>query len=135
HEWGAIVSEALEALPELVDVDRSGDEGARQVSLKIDTDAAHRLGVDVSMVGAVLNSSFSQRQVATLYDSLNQYHVVMELDPRYTQGPEVLEQVYVIGSNGQRVPLSSFASYDFNIAPDRVNHRGAFAAMRVEFAL
>ena len=61
------------------------------------------------MIGSVLNNSFSQRQVATLYDNQNQYHVVMELDPRYTRDPVVLQDVKVIGRNGERVPLSAFS--------------------------
>ncbi len=133
--WAPKISEALEKLPELVDVQKTGDEGARQVRLEIDTDAARRLGVDTRMIGSVLNNAFSQRQVATLYDSLNQYHVVMELDPRYTQTPDVLDDVYVIGNEGQRVPLSAFSRYSYSIAPDRVNHKGPFAAMRIGFGL
>ena len=135
RQWTPIVSAALEKLPELRSVEKTGDEGARQVRLEIDTDAARRLGVDASMVGSMLNNAFSQRQVATLYDRLNQYHVVMELDPRYTRDPTVLDQVYVIGSQGQRVPLSAFSRYDYGIAPDRINHMGAFASTRVEFTL
>ncbi len=134
REWVPKVAAELEARPELVDVEKRGDEGARQVRLTFDTDMARRLGVDVNMIGAVLNNAFSQRQVATLYDRLNQYHVVMELDPRYTQNPEVLEQVYVIGAEGQRIPLSVFSRHSYSIAPDRVNHWGPFAAVGIDFA-
>jgi Cation/multidrug efflux pump len=135
REWTPKVRDALAALPQLVDVDSSGDEGMRQVQLEIDREAAARLGVDMRMVGTVLNNSFSQRQVATLYDSLNQYRVVMELDQRYTTSPETLDQVYVIGGNGQRVPLSAFARWDYGMAPDRIQHRSQFVATRVSFAL
>src|SRR5690606_9390621 len=135
REWTPKVQEALAALPQLVDVESSGDEGMRQVQLEIDREAAARLGVDMRMVGTVLNNSFSQRQVATLYDSLNQYRVVMELDPRYTSSPQTLEQVYVIGTAGRRVPLSAFASWGYGMAPDRIQHRSQFVATRVSFAL
>ena len=135
REWAPKVSDALSQLPELEDVDKTGDEGARQVRLEIDGDAARRLGVDSQMIGSVLNNSFSQRQVATLYDNQNQYHVVMELDPRYTRDPVVLQDVKVIGRNGERVPLSAFSRYIMGVAPDRIMHRGAFASMRVGFAL
>ncbi len=135
REWTPKVRDALAALPQLVDVDSSGDEGMRQVQLEIDREAAARLGVDMRMVGTVLNNSFSQRQVATLYDSLNQYRVVMELDQRYTTSPETLDQVYVIGGNGQRVPLSAFARWDYGMAPDRIQHRSQFVATRISFAL
>ncbi|MFA7488781.1 MAG: efflux RND transporter permease subunit, partial [Lysobacteraceae bacterium] len=135
RSWTTRVADALTLLPELVDVQASGDEGARQVALDIDRNAAARLGVDMRTIASVLSNSFSQRQIATLYDSLNQYRVVMELDPRHTQHPDTLDQVYAIAGDGQRVPLSAFASYDYGIAPDRVQHRGQFASTRVQFAL
>ena len=135
REWTPKVQQALVALPQLVDVDSSGDEGMRQVQLQVDREAAARLGVDMRMLATVLNNSFSQRQVATLYDSLNQYRVVMELDPRYTQSPETLEQVYAIDGEGRRVPLSAFARWDYGMAPDRIQHREQFVATRISFAL
>lgn len=133
--WTPRIRDALEALPELVDVDSRGDEGSRQVVLDIDRTTAAQLGVDMRTVATVLNNSFSQRQVATLYDSLNQYRVVMELDPRYTQSPDTLEQVYAIGEGGRRVPLSAFASWSYGMAPDRIQHREQFVATRINFAL
>jgi multidrug efflux pump len=81
----------------------------------------------------VLNNSYSQRQIATLYDNRNQYRVVMELDPRFTREPTVLDNVQVIGREGERVPLSSISTYSFNITPDRIMHRGPFVSMRVAF--
>ncbi len=135
REWTTPVADALKALPELVDVESRGDEGSRQVVLDIDRDAAARMGIDMRVIGSVLNNSFSQRQVATLYDSLNQYRVVMELDPRWTQTPDTLDQVYAIANDGRRVPLSSFASYRYGVAPDRVQHQQQFASTNVNFAL
>ncbi|MGY0559904.1 efflux RND transporter permease subunit [Luteimonas sp. A277] len=135
REWTPRIRDALEALPELVDVDSRGDEGSRQVVLDIDRTAAAQLGVDMRMVATVLNNSFSQRQVATLYDTLNQYRVVMELDPRHTQTPDTLDQVYAIGEGGKRVPLSAFASWSYGMAPDRIQHREQFIATRINFAL
>jgi len=135
RQWTPKVADALRGLPELVDVESKGDEGMRQVVLDIDRDAASRLGVDMRMVASVLNNAFSQRQVATLYDTLNQYRVVMELDPRYTQDPSTLEQIHVIGKDGQRLPLSSIASWSYGMAPDRIYHSQQFASVWIEFAL
>jgi multidrug efflux pump len=135
RQWSPKVSDALRALPELVDVESKGDEGMRQVVLDIDRDATARLGVDMRMITSVLNNAFSQRQVATLYDTLNQYRVVMELDPRYTQDPSTLEQIHVIGKDGQRLPLSSIARWDYGMAPDRIYHSQQFASVWIEFAL
>jgi len=135
RQWTPKVADALRGLPELVDVESKGDEGMRQVVLDIDRDAASRLGVDMRMVASVLNNAFSQRQVATLYDTLNQYRVVMELDPRYTQDPSTLEQIHVIGKDGQRLPLSSIASWSYGMASDRIYHSQQFASVWIEFAL
>jgi multidrug efflux pump len=135
REWEQKVQQELAKLPELTDVENTGDEGMRQVMLDIDREAAGRLGIDMRTVSTVLNNSFSQRQVATLYDNLNQYRVVMELDPRYTQSPSTLEQVYAIGRDGQRVPLSAFTRYSYGMAPDRLQHHEQFASIRVDFSL
>jgi multidrug efflux pump len=135
RQWERPVQDAMALLPELTDVETTGDEGMRQVVLDIDREAAGRLGIDMRTVASVLNNSFSQRQVATLYDNLNQYRVVMELDPRYTQSPTTLEQVYVIGADGQRVPLSAFTRYSYGMANDRLQHHEQFASIRVDFSL
>ena len=74
-----------------------------------------QLGVDMAMVTQVLNNAFSQRQVSTIYDRLNQYRVVMEVAPQYAQGPEALDQVHVITAAGQRVPLSAFSQLHTNV--------------------
>jgi multidrug efflux pump len=135
REWEPKVARALQELPELTDVDTPGDGGTKQVMLHIDREAARRLGVDMRTVVSVLNNSFSQRQVTTLYDQLNQYRVIMELSPQYTEDPAVLDQVQVIGTGGTRVPLSAFARYDYALIEDRVRHREQFVSEGVGFAL
>ena len=135
RKWLPKVAAALQELPELTDVENYSESGTQQISLHIDREAARRLGVDMQMVSQVLNSSFSQRQVATLYDRLNQYRVVMELEPQFTSDPAVLDQVQVIGADGAKVPLSAFTRYDYSIVDDRVRHRNQFAAENVGFAL
>jgi multidrug efflux pump len=135
RKWAPRVSAALQELPELTDVETISDGGTKRVTLKIDREAARRLGVDMQTITQTLNSSFSQRQVATLYDRLNQYRVVMELEPQYTEDPTVLEQLHVIGANGQRVPLSAFMRYEYDLIDDRVRHRSQFAAANIGFAL
>jgi len=135
RKWLPKVSAAMQELPELTDVENHSESGTQQISLHIDREAARRLGVDMQMVSQVLNSSFSQRQVATLYDRLNQYRVIMELEPQFTSDPAVLDQVQVIGADGAKVPLSAFTRYDYSIVDDRVRHRNQFAAENVGFAL
>jgi multidrug efflux pump len=135
REWTPKIAAALRELPELTDIDAPSEGGTTRVMLTIDREAARRLGVDMQMVTSVLNSSFSQRQIATLFDRLNQYRVIMELAPQYTADPAVLKQVQVIGANGEQVPLSAFTRYDYSLVDDRVRHRSQFAAENIGFAL
>lgn len=133
--WMPRVQQALAGLPELVDVDTDVEDRGRRVELVIDRDAAKRLGVDMSMIAATLNNSFSQRQVSVIYGRLNQYHVVMGIDERYAQDAESLRLVQVIGADGQRVPLSAFTRLERGSAPLSVNHQGLLAADSISFSL
>ena len=131
--WYPKVVAALKALPELTAIDAREGRGAQQVTLVVDRDQAKRLGIDMNMVTAVLNNAYSQRQISTIYDSLNQYQVVMEVNPKYAQDPETLNQVQVITAEGQRVPLSTIAHYENSLQDDRVEHEGQFASETIAF--
>ena len=133
--WYPKVVAALKALPELTAIDAREGRGAQQVTLVVDRDTAKRLGVDMDMVTAVLNNAYSQRQISTIYDSLNQYQVVMEVNPKYAQDPETLNQVQIITADGQRIPLSAIAHYENSLADDRVSHEGQFASESIAFDL
>lgn len=133
--WYPKIVAALKSIPELTAIDAREGRGAQQVTLVVNRDTAKRLGIDMNMVTAVLNNAYSQRQVSTIYDSLNQYKVVMEVNPKYAQDPVTLEQVQVITADGQRVPLSSIAHYERSLANDRVSHDGQFAAENISFDL
>ncbi|WP_337841858.1 efflux RND transporter permease subunit [Rheinheimera sp.] len=133
--WSKKVAERLQELPELTDVDTPSGDDTQQIELTIDREAAQRLGVDMRTVATLLNNSFSQRQVATMYDELNQYKVVMELTPGYTAQPEVLQQLQLITSSGQRVPLAAIASYQYGMSNDRIRHDGQFASQGIGYAL
>lgn len=135
REWYPKVVAALKSLPELTAIDAREGRGAQQVTLQVDRDAAKRLGIDMDMVTAVLNNAYSQRQVSTIYDSLNQYKVVMEVNPKFAQDPATLEQVQVITADGNRVPLSSIARYERSLADDTVSHDGQFASENISFDL
>jgi multidrug efflux pump len=135
RKWSKQVAEKMQELPELVDVDTPSGEDAQQISLTIDREAAQRLGVDMRTVATLLNNSFSQRQVATLYDEMNQYRVVMELTPGYTAQPEVLKQLQLVTADGNRVPLSSIASYQYSLANDRIRRDDQFASVGIGYGL
>lgn len=133
REWYPKVVTALRALPELTAIDAREGRGAQQVTLIVDRDQAKRLGVDMNMVTAVLNNAYSQRQISTIYDSLNQYQVVMEVNPKYAQDPVTLNQVQVITADGARIPLSTIAHYENSLEDDRVSHEGQFASESIAF--
>ncbi|VVO43435.1 efflux RND transporter permease subunit [Pseudomonas fluorescens] len=133
REWYPKVVTALKALPELTAIDAREGRGAQQVTLIVDRDQAKRLGVDMDMVTSVLNNAYSQRQISTIYDSLNQYQVVMEVNPKYAQDPITLNQVQVITADGARIALSTIAHYENSLEDDRVSHEGQFASESISF--
>ena len=133
REWYPKVVAALKSVPQLTAIDAREGRGAQQVTLVVDRDAAKRLGIDMNMVTTVLNNAYSQRQVSTIYDTLNQYQVVMEVNPKYAQDPVTLQQVQVITADGARVPLSSIAHYERSLENDRVSHDGQFASESISF--
>src|SRR3546814_8866387 len=90
------VQQAMAALPELTDVDTSVEDKGRQVELVIDREAATRLGIRMSDISAVLNNSFSQRQVSVMYGPLNQYHVVMRSEEHTSELQSLMSISYAV---------------------------------------
>ncbi|MDH0032239.1 MULTISPECIES: efflux RND transporter permease subunit [unclassified Acinetobacter] len=135
REWAPKVAEAMKKLPELDEVETQGDEGAQHVTLDIDREAAKRLGVDIDGIASVLNNSFSQRQISTIYDQNDQFHVVMEVDRHFTEHPEALANIKVPNQQGESVPLSNFATWSYGISNDRVHRRNQYAAMGVGYVV
>lgn len=135
REWAPKVKAALAALPELTGVDSDSQTGGQEVMLNIDRDRATQLGVNVKMIDTLLNNAFSQRQIATIYKTLNQYHVVMNLTSDYTGNPDVLNQLYVVTDAGKQIPLSAFTSFSGANAPLSVAHQGQTATTTIAFNL
>lgn len=135
RSWGKKVAQAMQELPEITDVNTPGGEDTQQIRLSIDREAAQRLGISMRTVATMLANSFSQRQVATLFDEMNQYRIVMEVTPGYTAQPEVLKQLMLINNQGEQVPLSAIASYDYGLANDRLRRDGMFASIGIGYAL
>jgi multidrug efflux pump len=133
--WEPRIRAALTGDPELVDVNSDAQDKGQRTNLQIDRNTVARLNLNMNQIDATLNDAFGQRQVSTIYQPLNQYHVVLEAAPRYWQRPESLNDVFVIGPNGAQVPLSSFASWGIGNTPLAVNHQGQFAATTISFNL
>jgi len=100
NEWSPKIAAALQGQPTLADVNSDQQNKGLESDLVIDRDAAARLGVTVSQIDNTLYDAFGQRQVSTIYVARNQYHVIMEVAPRYWQNPETLKDVYVSTSGG-----------------------------------
>jgi len=133
--WEPKIRRALSNLPMLQDVNTDQQEKGLQTSITIDRDALARLGLNARAVDAALNDAFGQRQVATIYRPLNQYRVIMEVAPEFRQNPEVLKQMFVINSAGERVPFSAFAHYEPTYTSLGVSHQSGFAASTISFNL
>lgn len=135
RRWTPNVQAALAVIPQLNSVDSDAQTGGQEVVINIDRDRATRLGVNVQMLDTLLNNAFSQRQIATLYHTLNQYHVVMALQDSDTRDPAMLQQLYVINDSGDRVPLAAFARFSGGNAPLSVAHQGQSATSTIAFNL
>jgi multidrug efflux pump len=133
--WAPRMLRRLRELPQLVDVNSDQQDKGLQASLVIDRDTASRLGITAQLIDNTLYDAFGQRQVAITYTLLNQYHVVMEVAPRFWQRPETLREIYVHTPNGAEVPLSAFTRYEPTATSLSVNHLGQFPAVTISFNL
>jgi len=130
------ITAALAKLPDqLADVNSDQEDNGAEMDLVYDRETMSRLGISVEDANGLLNNAFGQRQISTIYQPLNQYKVVMEVDPVYTQDISALNQMFVINSDGKAIPLSYFAKWQPANAPLSVNHQGLSAASTVSFNL
>jgi multidrug efflux pump len=125
----------LKAIPIIVDVNSDQQNRGLQSMVTYDRETASRFGISSQLLDNTLYDAYGQRQVATMYKSLNQYHVVMEVAPQYWQNPLGLRDVYVHSPNGQLVPLNAIAHYGPTVAPLSVNHQGLFPCVTISFNL
>ncbi len=133
--WTSRLQAALQSVPQLADVASDQETRGLQATLVIDRVTAARLGVTPDLIDSTLGNAFGQAIVSTIYTEKNQYRVVMEVDPRFAQGPEALKDVYVITPGGAQVPLAAVAHYEYTNTPLSVNHQGQFAASTISFNL
>jgi multidrug efflux pump len=133
--WAPRLLQKLRTLKELRDVNTDQQDRGLDSEVIIDRDTASRLGISPQDIDNALYDAFGQRQVSTIYRQLNQYHVVMEVDPQYQTSPEALRAVYVHSSNGQMVPLAAIAHFGPANTSLAVNHQGQFPAITISFNL
>ncbi len=122
-------------MPELRDVNSDQQNQGLAANLLIDRDAASRLGITASAIDQVLYDAFGQREVSTMYTALNQYFVVMEVDPKFQRSPDALNGIFIKSSTGSMVPLSAIAHFEQQRTALQVNHQGQYPAVTLSFNL
>jgi multidrug efflux pump len=125
----------LHGLPELRDVATDEQNGGLQAGLVIDRDTASRLGILPAAIDNTLYDAYGQRQVSTIFTQLNQYHVILEVNPQFQQNPGSLKDLYVKSGTGTQVPLSSFTHTQTSNTTLAVNHQGQFPVVTLSFNL
>ena len=135
NTWAPRLVRAMREMPELRDVSSDQQNRGLEVPVSIDRATAARLGVSTRMIDETLYDAFGQRQVSNIYTQLNQYHVVMELEPQYWQRPDALTNIYVRGRGGEQIPLTAVTKFATGTGPIQVNHQGLFPSVTVFFNL
>ena len=133
--WSGKLVDKLKTLPQLQDIASDQQNNGLQASLVIDRDTASRLGILPAAIDNTLYDAFGQRQVSTIFTQLNQYHVVLEVNPQFQQNPDSLKDLYVKSSTGMQVPLSAFSHFETKNATLAINHQGQFPVVTLSFNL
>lgn len=133
RDWEPAIRKALGELPQLTDVNSDKEDKGAEMAITYDRDLMAQLGIDVREANSLLNNAFGQRQVSTIYEAMNQYKVVMEVAPEYTQDVSSLDKMFVINKDGEAIPLSYFARWQPANAPLSVNHQGLSASSTIAF--
>jgi multidrug efflux pump subunit AcrB len=135
NAWAPKVEQAMAKLPGLQDVASDQQIAAPHLDIQIDRDAAARLGISPALVDNTLYDAFGSRVIGDMFTSTNQYWIILEVEPQFRTDPSVLSKLYVVGQNGARVPLGTFARFVNKVEPLTVNHQGQFPAVTLSFNL
>jgi multidrug efflux pump len=135
NTWAPQLLTRMRTMPELRDVSTDQQIQGLAANLVIDRDMASRLGISTAAIDQVLYDAFGQREVSTMYTALNQYFVVMEVDPRFQLSPDALNGIFVKSSTGAMVPLSTISHFTQQRTALQVNHQGQYPAITLSFNL
>jgi multidrug efflux pump subunit AcrB len=135
NRWAALFLDKLKAIPSLADVTTDQLNSAPMLDISIKRDVASTYGILPFTIDNTLDDAFGQRIVSTIYTTLQQYHVILEVDPKFQYGPEALSGIYVKSSSGQQVPLSTLVDSVTKVAPLVMNHTGQFPSVTISFNL
>jgi multidrug efflux pump len=135
RQWEPKLRRAMAKLKELEDINNDYEDRGLQTSLVIDRDAAARLGLSMRRIDNTLANAYSQRQVSTIYNPLNQYRVVLELAADHLQNPSTLDSLQFINDKGQAVPLRAFAQVMMTATSLSVSHDAGVPSDTFSFSL
>jgi len=135
NAWAPQLQARMRTMHQLTDVSTDQQNQGLAANLVIDRDTASRLGITAAAIDNVLYDAFGQREVSTMYTALNQYFVVMEVDPKYQLSPDSLNSIFIKSSTGSMVPLSAIAKYEPQRTSLAVNHQGQYPAVTLTFNL
>ncbi|WP_213736205.1 efflux RND transporter permease subunit [Bradyrhizobium sp. dw_411] len=133
--WTALFYDRIKAIPGIADVTTDQLNAGPMLDITIKREVASSYGILPNTIDNTLDDAFGQRIVSTMYTNLQQYHVVLEVDPKFQYGPEALNGIYVKSSSGQQVPLSTLVDSVVKVAPLVVNHQGQFPSVTISFNL
>ena len=133
--WAPILLKKLQTLPQLSDITSDQQSAGRVLKIEVNRQVASQLGINPSVVDSILYDAFGQRVAARIYTRLNQYFVILEVEPDFQLGPNALSRIYATSSSGAEVPLSEFATLSSTVAPIAVNHQGQFPSVTLSFNL
>ncbi len=134
-EWSDRILKKFRSLPQLTDVATDQTTEGLEAALVIDRDTASRLGITPQNIDDTLDDAFAQRQVSTMFTQQNQYHVILEVAPRYQRDPAQLNNIYVKSATGTQVPVSAFTHFEQRPATLAISHEGQFPAVNLSFNL
>jgi hydrophobe/amphiphile efflux-1 (HAE1) family protein len=133
--WAPILFKKLQTLPQLTDVASDQQSTGRALKVEVNRQLAQQLGINPSVVDSILYDAFGQRVAARIYTRLNQYFVILEVQPDFQLGPNALSRIYATSSSGKQVPLSEIAKITSTVAAIAVNHQGQFPSVTLSFNL
>ena len=133
--WAPRLMNAMRKIHELTDLNSDQQNNGLSANLLINRQTARRLGITPQTIDNTLYDAFGEREIARTYTSMNQYFVVMEVNPFFWQNPSRLSDIYVPSTTGGPVPLSAFTVHQPTTAALTVNHSGAFPSVTISFNL
>jgi HAE1 family hydrophobic/amphiphilic exporter-1 len=135
NHWATLFLDKLKATPSIVDVATDQLNAAPMLDVTIKRDVASSYGILPYMIDNTLDDAFGQRIVSTINTTLQQYHVILEVKPKFQYGPEALRGIYVKSASGQQVPISTLVDSVIKVAPLVINHQGQFPSVTISFNL